>query len=103
MKKDLRETIRQMRLRLHGLEVLLAAERERRTEEWFSDEGAGDGERGEATRRLVEHGLLEPRPAPTHFALSDRGRALLANVRAKVAPDGRVDWTRVDEVDFPLL
>ena len=101
--KDFRETIRVLRLRLYGLEVLLAAEGGRRTEGWFLGKGVADEERGEATRRLVDHGLLEPRPAPTHFALTDRGRLLLVNVRAKIAPDGRVDWNRIDEVDFPLM
>ena len=36
--KDFRETIRVLRLRLHGLEVLLAAEGGRRTEGWFFDQ-----------------------------------------------------------------
>ena len=47
--KDFRETIRVLRLRLHGLEVLLAAEGEGRTEGWFLGGGVADGERGEAT------------------------------------------------------
>lgn len=101
--KDLRETIRETRLKLSGLEVLLAAEGERRTEGWFSGTAPADGERGEATHRLVERGLLEARPAPVHYALSDSGRRMLANIRAKIAPDGRVDWNRVGEVDFPLM
>ena len=103
MADNLGATLREFRVKLYGLEVLLEAEGGRRTESWFTGAQPLIEERGEATDRLVERGLLERRPSPEHFTLTDRGRRLLANVRAQIASGGRVDWTRIDEVDFPLL
>jgi len=100
---DLGATLRTFRVKLYGLEVLLEVEGGRRTQGWFAGIEPPIEERGEATLRLVEHGLLESRPAPEHFLLTDAGRRLLANVRAKIAPGGHVDWTRIDEIDFRLL
>ena len=84
--KDLLETLREFRLKLYGLEALLEAEGGRRTEAWFTGVDPPDDTRKEATTRLIERGLREPKPAPQHFGLTDRGQRLLANTDAQPSP-----------------
>jgi hypothetical protein len=90
-------------VRLLGVEILLEVEKGRRTKEWLDGAALPADEGAEATRRLVQHGFLEARPEPVHYLLTEAGRRLLANIRAKIGPNGRVDWTKIDEVDFPRM
>ncbi len=100
---EFRDTLREFRVKLLGVEILLEVEKGRRTKEWLDGAALPADERAEATRRLVERGFLEARQEPVHYALTDAGRRLLANIRAKIGPDGRVNWTRIDEADFPTM
>lgn len=97
---SLRARLHEFRLKLCGLEILLEAESGRRAEGWFTGVEPPHDVRGEATQRLVTRGLLERRPAPVHYALTAAGREVLSAVRARIGARGRVDWTRVDEIDF---
>ena len=98
---DLQGSARDLRQKLYRLEVLLDIEKGR------LDTSAGDAhknvERTAALARLSESRLIEAGSAPGHFRLSPEGRDFLKAVRSKVAFQGMVDWTRVDEIDFSKL
>jgi hypothetical protein len=91
---DLLSDARELRLKLHRLEVLLEIEKGRAPQ---------DVERAAAIKRLTETGLIEPAPAPDHFRVTADGWEFLKDVRAKVGSGGSLDWTRVDEIDFSKL
>ncbi len=100
---DLLIEARELRRKLYCLEVLIQIEKGKRSKDWFAGRAPKDSERPKAVKRLSRTGLIEAAPSPHHFRLTSAGEAFLANVRAKIAAEGRVDWTRVNEVDFPKL
>jgi hypothetical protein len=95
---DLLEEVKEIRQQLHAFQVLLEVADSRRSAAWFRDP-----ERSAMVERLVKDGWLEAARPPIHFRLTDAGAQLMANVRAKVATEGRTDWTRVRDVDFARL
>ncbi len=100
--KNFKETLKDFRLKLYELELLLEAEKGRRIEGEFTGAEPENEERADALRRRVDRGLLERRPASENFAVTDAGHRMLLNVRKKIAPDSRVDWTRIAEPIFPF-
>ena len=100
---DLLTEAMELRQRLHCLEVLLQIEKGKRTKDWFAGKTPEDPERPKAVARLSKTGLVEVAASPHHFRLTPAGAAFLGNVRAKTAAEGKVDWTRGNEVDFPKL
>jgi hypothetical protein len=100
---DLLNDARELRRKLHRLEVLLEIEKGRRGRSWFTGKTPVDVERAAAVKRLTDTGLIEPAPPPAHFRLTTDGWDFLRDVRAKVGGGGGVDWTRVDEIDFSKL
>jgi hypothetical protein len=99
------------RQKLRRMEVLRAADKEVRPQEWFEgkvpekDENRED--RGQATRDLVDLALLEkdglyPRPRhPNPYCLTSQGRTFLKDVVAKIGKGNSIDWKRVREIEFP--
>ena len=94
---DLLGSARDLRQKLYRLEVLLDIEKGRLSGD------TPDVERAAALARLSASGLIEAAPVPEHFRLRPEGRDFLKAVRSKVAFQGMVDWTRVDEIDFSKL
>ena len=99
------------RQKLRRMEVLRAADKEERTREWFEGKvPEGDinrGDRGQATRDLLEIGLLEkddlyPRARhPNPYRLTPQGRTFLNDVVEKIGKGKSIDWKRVKEIEFP--
>ena len=93
------------RQKLRRMEVLLAAHREGRTTEWFEGKvparNMNSKDRGQATRDLVENGLLEkddlyPRAGHPHpYRLTPQGRTFLEDVLKKIGKGNNIDWKRV--------
>lgn len=100
---DLLRDARELRQKLHGLEVLLQIEKGRRSRAWFEGKAPDDPERLLAVKRLSKARLIEAAAPPVHFRLTPEGRDFLKDVRAKVGARGSLDWTRADEIDFSLL
>jgi hypothetical protein len=100
---DLLSGARELRLKLHRLEVLLEIEKGREGRSWFGGRAPQDVERAAAVKRLTEAGLIEAAPAPDHFRVTPDGWEFLKDVRSKVGAGGSLDWTRVDEIDFSKL
>lgn len=100
---DLLSDARELRQKLHRLEVLLEIEKAPRSRSWFAGRAPQDVERAAAVKRLTEAGLIEAAPAPDHFRVTPDGWEFLKDVRAKVGAGGSLDWTRVDEIDFSKL
>ena len=97
---DLLDQTKELRQKLYMLEALLQIEKGRRTTEWFEGKAPEDHERPEAVKRLLETGLIEAEPSPGHFRLAPGGRIFLSNVRARIGDEGKIDWTRVNQIDF---
>jgi hypothetical protein len=99
------------RQKLRRMEVLRAADKEVRTREWFEGkvpEGDMNREdRGQATRDLLDIGLLEkddlyPRARhPNPYRLTAQGRTFLTDVVKKIGKGNGIDWKRVKEIEFP--
>ena len=99
------------RQKLMRMEVLRAADKEERTREWFEGKVPGTDanreDRGQATRDLLEMGLLEKDdlyPRPPHrnpYRLTPQGRAFLKEVMEKIGKGNSIDWKRVREIEFP--
>ena len=99
------------RQKLRRMEVLRAAHKEARTLGWFegrvptSDPNRED--RGQATRDLVDIGLLEkddeyPGPGHPHpYRLTARGVDFLKVVRERIGRGNSIDWGRLKEIEFP--
>ena len=99
------------RQKLRRIEVLRAADKEARTLSWFegrvptSDLNRED--RGQATRDLVDIGLLgkdEDYPGPGHphpYRLTPQGQAFMVGVITKIGRGNSIDWKRVKEIGFP--
>ena len=99
------------RQKLRRMEVLRAADKEVRPQEWFEgkvpekDENRED--RGQATRDLLDLALLEkdglyPRPRHSNpYCLTPQGRTFLKEVMAKIGKGNSIDWKRVREIEFP--
>ena len=100
---DLLSDARELRQKLHRLEVLLEIEKGRRSRSWFSGKTPNDVERPAAIKRLTDVGLIEPAPPPDHFRVTSNGWEFLQDVRTKVGAAGGLDWSRVDEIDFSKL
>lgn len=100
---DLLSDARELRRKLHRLEVLLEIEKGRRSRSWFAGKAPQDVERAAAVKGLADAGLIEAVPPPKHFRLTAVGWEFLKDVRAKVGGGGGLDWTRVDEIDFSKL
>jgi len=96
MVSDLQGSARDLRQKLYRLEVLLDIEKGRggSSPRKGSAEAA---ERAAALARLSASGLIESGSTPGKFHLTSEGREFLKDVR------GKVDWTRVDEIDFSKL
>ncbi len=101
--RELLNEVKEFRQKLYQLEILLEIEGGRRSRDWFAGKAPEEPERAEAVDRLVKTGLIEPASAPEHFRLTQQGAHLLTNVRARIAAEGRIDWTRVNELDFRKL
>ena len=97
--------------KLRRMEVLRAADKEARTLSWFEGRvPTGDPnreDRGQATRDLVDIGLLEkdegyPGPGHPHpYRLTPQGKAFMEGVMTKIGRGNSVDWKRVKEIEFP--
>jgi len=100
------------RQKLRRMEVLRAADKEARTREWFEgkvpESDTNRQDRGQATRDLLDLGLLEkdglyPRPHHSNFyCLTPQGRTFLKDVMAKIGKGNSIDWKRVREIEFPI-
>lgn len=95
--------VKEFRQRLFLLEVLLEIKDGRRSRDWFAGKAPIEAERAESVARLQRTGLIEAAPAPEYFRLTPQGEALVGNVQKKIASEGRIDWTRVNEVDVPKI
>jgi hypothetical protein len=100
---DLLHDARQLRQKLHRLEVLLEIEKGGRSRSWFGGRTSQAVERAAAIRRLTETGLIETAAPPAHFRLTPEGREFLQDLRAKIGGGGPLDWTHADEIDFSKL
>jgi hypothetical protein len=100
---DLLHDARELRQKLHRLEVLLEIEKGGRSRSWFAGKARPATERAVAIRRLTDTGLIEAAAPPAHFRLTPEGREFLKDVRAKVGAHGALDWTHADEIDFSKL
>lgn len=100
---DLLSGARELRQKLHRLEVLLEIEKGPRSRSWFAGQAPEDVERAAAVKRLTDAGLIEPASPPDHFRVTPAGWEFLKDVRAKVGAGGSLDWTRADEIDFSKL
>jgi hypothetical protein len=100
---DLLNDARELRQKLHRLEVLLEIEKSPRSPGWFAGQAPQDAERAAAVKRLADAGLIEPAPPSDHFRVTPAGWEFLKDVRTKVGAGGNLDWTRVDEIDFSKL
>lgn len=100
---DLLHGARDLRQKLHRLEVLLEIEKGGRSRSWYAGKTPEAAERAAAIRRLTESGLVEAAAPPAHFRLTPTGRDFLKDVRAKVGAGDALDWTRADEIDFSKL
>lgn len=101
------------RQKLRRMEVLRAAHKEARTRDWFegtvrtNDPNRED--RGQATRDLVEVGLLEKDdgyPGASHphpYRLTPQGQTFVEGVMKKIGKGNSIDWGRVKEIEFPTL
>jgi hypothetical protein len=100
---DLLHDARELRQKLHRLEVLLEIEKGGRSRSWFTGKAPQTVERTAAIKRLTETGLIEPAAPPARWRLTSEGREFLQDLRAKIGGGGPLDWTRVDEVDASRL
>lgn len=100
---DLLSDARQLRQKLHRLEVLLEIEKGPPSRGWLAGKSPADVERPAAIKRLLDTGLIEPAPAPQHYRVTPDGWEFLQTLRARVGGSGGLDWTRVDEIDFTKL
>ncbi|HSE06261.1 MAG TPA: hypothetical protein VLK35_19090 [Methylomirabilota bacterium] len=100
---ELLDRARDLRQKLHRLEVLLEIERGGRSRSWFVGRTPEAVERAAAIKRLRDAGYIEPAAPPAHFRLTPDGRDFLKDVRTKVGSGGALDWTRADEIDFSRL
>jgi hypothetical protein len=100
---ELLRNARDLRQKLHRLEVLLEIEKGGRSRGWFAGAVQEDTERAASLKRLSKVGLIEAAPPPVHFRLTPEGRDFLRDVRAKVGAGDGLDWTRADEIDFSRL
>lgn len=100
---DLLRDARELRLKLHRLEILLEIEKGRRSRTWFEGKGPEDPERPAAIKRLLKAKFIEPAAAPAHYRVTPDGYDFLQDVRAKVGGHGPLDWTHTDEIDFSKL
>src|SRR3989442_14820710 len=95
------------RQKLKRLEILLAAEKEARSREWFEGKvPSRDEDKEEAAKDLLQIGLTEKvegylQQHPHPFRLTVRGRAFLENVRARIGENDNVNWQRLNEIEFP--
>ena len=107
------EESEKLRQKLIGMDVLLAADRDARTQEWFegkvpSDDPDGN-DRAKATKDLVERGLLEKDddyPGPRHphpYRLTTRGANFLDGVRRQIGRGKGIHWERINDIEFPSL
>ena len=100
------------RQKLRRMEVLRAADKEVRPQEWFEgkvpEKDTNREDRGQATRDLLHMGLLEKDnlyPRPRHrnpYCLTPQGRTFLKDVVAKIGKGNSIDWKRVREIEFPI-
>ena len=98
--------------KLRRMEVLRAADKEARTREWFEgkvpEKDTNREDRGQATRDLLDLGLLEKDglyPRPRHrnpYCLTPQGRTFLKDVKEKIGKGNSIDWKRVREIEFPI-
>ena len=100
---DLLRDARDLRQKLHRLELLLEIEKGGRSRSWFTGRSAQAVERAAAIKRLTETGLVETAAPPAHFRLTAEGREFLQDLRGKVGGGGPLDWTHADEIDFSRL
>jgi hypothetical protein len=101
------------RQKLRRMEVLRAADKEARTREWFEGKvptrDMNREDRGQATRDLLDIGLLEkddlyPQVRHPHpYRLTAQGRTFLGDVMKKIGKGNGIDWKRVKELEFSKL
>jgi hypothetical protein len=101
------------RQKLRRMEVLQAAHKEARTRDWFEGKVPGNDpnreDRGQATRDLLEIGLLEKddfypgRGHPHPYRLTPQGQIFVEGVMKKIGKGKSIDWSRVREIKFPTL
>jgi hypothetical protein len=100
---DLLSDARELRRKLHRLEVLLEIEKGAQSRGWFEGTSPSDVERPAAIKRLLDTGLIEPAAAPQHYRVTPDGWEFLQTLRARVGGGSGLDWTRVDEIDVSKL
>jgi ribosomal protein S19E (S16A) len=100
---DLLNNARDLRTKLHRLEVLLEIEKGGRSRSWFAGKTAEARERAAVIKRLTQTGLVEAEAPPGAFRLTPEGREFLRDVRTKVGSGDALDWSRADEIDFSKL
>jgi len=100
---DLLNNARDLRTKLHRLEVLLEIEKGGRSRSWFAGKTAEARERAAVIKRLTQTGLVETAAPPAAFRLTPEGREFLQDVRTKVGSGDALDWSRADEIDFSKL
>jgi hypothetical protein len=102
------------RRKLRRLEVLWEIHKGGRLQrEWFAGEIPSWDEfkedRGQATKDLLQIGFIEedegypgalhPRP----FLLTVQGQSFLKGMLEQIGVDDKINWNRVNEVEFPAL
>lgn len=100
---DLLDNARDLRTKLHRLEVLLEIEKGGRSRSWFAGKTPEARERTAVIKRLTQTGLIEAAAPPAAFRLTPEGREFLQDVRTKVGSGDALDWSRADEIDFSKL
>ena len=100
---DLLNNARDLRTKLHRLEVLLEIEKGGRSRSWFAGKTAEARERAAVIKRLTQTGLVEAAAPPAALRLTPEGREFLQDVRTKVGSGDALDWSRADEIDFSKL
>ena len=99
------------RQKLRRMQVLRAVQREARPLDWFEGRVLANDpnkeDRGQATRDLVDIGLIEkddryPGPGHPHpYRLTPQGQGFMEGVMTRIGRGSSIDWKRVKEIEFP--
>lgn len=97
------------RQKIRRIEVLLAVVRAAPGQEWFEGKFPPNDphreDRGQATRDLLEIGLIfyQGPGHPQPYRLTPLGKTFLDGVMKKIGKGNSVNWSRVREIEFPTL
>ncbi len=99
------------RQKLRRMQVLRAVQREAWQLDWFEGRVPANDpnkeDRGQATRDLVDIGLIEKDdryrgPGHPHpYRLTLQGQGFMEGVMTRIGRGSSIDWKRVKEIEFP--